>query len=136
MWGYVLIGLGVTVLFVDIYFVWIVWGFRKNNIRTCKGYLVNTLQYRDVYVGGKAGRFYKHYLDYEYVYRVNGKEYRISGGVPGAKADLRQSVDIVYQKHKPQRAYIRGLTIPHQLVTALLMCPIWIGFIIIGFLLL
>ena len=136
MWGYVLMGIGVTVLFVDRYFAWIVWGFRKNNTCTCKGYLVNTLQHKDVYVGGKAGRFHKHYLDYEFVYRVNGMEYRISGGVSGTKADLCHSVDIVYQKHKPQLVYIRGLTIPHQLITALLMCPVWIGFLIIGFLLL
>ena len=136
MWGYVTIGIGITVLFFDLYFAWISCGFLKNNTRKCKGYLVNTLQQRDVYVGGKGGRFHKHYLDYEYVYRVNGKEYRISGGVPGTKANLRQSVDIVYQSRKPQLAYIRDLTIPYQPITAILLCPVWIGLIIIGLLLL
>ncbi len=136
MWGYVSIGIGITVLLFDLYLAWISWGFRKNNACKCKGYLANTLQHKNVHVGGKGGRFYKHYLDYEYVYRVYGKEYRLSGSVPGTKANLRQSVDIVYQKRKPQHAYIRDLTIPYQPITALLLCPIWIGLIILGFLLL
>ena len=135
MLGYVAICVGTALLFLDVYLVYISLGFRKNNCNKCKGYLASTSQYRNHYVGGKAGRFYKHYLEYVYVYRVNGTEYRISGGVPGVKSNMSQVVDIVYQKKNPKLAYIHRLTSPIQPIIALLLFPLCVVLVICGIIL-
>lgn len=92
--------------------------FRPKYCSCCKGYLQKTTQYRNKYVGGKNGRWYKHYIDYTYVYRVDGKAYEISDGSPGTKSNLRTSVDVVYQIKNPKYAYIRN---PHPPIVPLLM---------------
>lgn len=135
MWGYVVLFAGTSIFLIDLYFVCISFGFRKTQCGKCKGYLTNIVQQRDVYVGVKSGRFYKHYLDYVYVYRISGKEYRISGGVPGMKSNVRQVVDITYQKKNPKFAYIDRLTFPIQPIVALTLCPLWVMLIVFGFLL-
>ena len=98
----------------------------------CKGYLIDSVQYKDKYVGGKAGRFYKRYLDYTYRYKVNGKDYTVSGGVPGTNANMNSVVDVIYQKNNPKYAYIHKLTIPMQPIIVALLCPLWIAACILG----
>ena len=136
MWGYIVILIGIVFFLIDAYLVYVSLGFRKSTCKTCKGYLDNVTRHKDHYAGGKAGRFYKSYLDYVYVYRVNGQEYRISGGVPGAKENLPSSVDIVYQQKNPKLAYIKKLTFPIQPIVALLLLPLWILLVILGIVLL
>ena len=132
MWGYVAICVGIALFFLDVYLVYISLGFRKNKCNKCKGYLASTSQYRNHYAGGKAGRFYKHYLEYVYVYRVNGTEYRIFGGIPGTKENMNSSVDIIYQKRNPKLAYIKKLTFPIQPIVAILLFPLWIMIVMCG----
>ena len=86
--------------------------FRPKYCSCCKGYLQKTTQYRNKYVGTRNGRWYKHYIDYKYVYRVDGRAYEISGGSPGTKSILRTSVDMVYQTNNPKYAYIKNLHPP------------------------
>ena len=132
MLGYIAIFVGIVLFFLDVYFIYIALSFRKNKCNQCKGYLASTNQHKNHYVGGKSGRFYRHYLDYVYVYRVNGKEYRISGGVPGTKGNIRSAVDIIYQKNNPQFAYIDKLTFPVQPIIAILLFPLWAMIVICG----
>ena len=130
--GYAALFVGIVIFFFDVYFIFLSAGFRKKHCAKCKGYLVNTIQHKNYYSGGKAGRFYKRYLDYDYVYRVNRKEYHISGGVPGVKGNMSQVVDIVYQKKDPKLAYIYRLTFPIQPIIALLMFTLCVMFVICG----
>ena len=132
MLGYGLLFFGILIFVLNLYFFFISCGFRKNQCKKCKGFLRNTIQHENIYVGMKGGRFYKHFLDYLYVYRVNGKEYSISGGVPGTKRNIRPAVEIIYQKKNPKYAYVRGLTFPIQPVIAFLLCPLWILLVICG----
>ncbi len=132
MWGYVALFFGAVIFLIDLYFVYISFGFCKRYCARTKGYLVNTTQHKDIYVGGKSGKFYRRYLDYVYVYRVSGKEFRISGGVPGVKSDISRVVDIIYQKKNPQLAYINRLTFPMQPIVALLLSLLWIMLIVCG----
>jgi hypothetical protein len=71
-------------------------------------------------------------LEYVYVYRVNGTEYRISGGIPGTKGSMNSSVDIIYQKSNPKLAYIKKLTFPIQPIIAILLFPLWIMIVMCG----
>ncbi len=135
MWGYIAIFVGTVLFVLDVYMAYISLGFRKSNCHKCKGYLVNTNQQMNHYAGGKAGRFYKHYLDYEYVYHVNGAEYRISGGVPGTKGNISSSVDIIYQKKNPKLAFVHNLTLPIQPIVAILLLPLWAMILTCGVLL-
>ena len=132
MLGHVVLFVGIILSLAEIYFIFISIGFRKKQCKRCRGYLINTIQHKNHYSGGKCGRFYKSYLDYDYIYRVNGKEYHISGGVPGVKSNISQVVDIVYQKKNPKFAYIHRFTFPIQPIIALLLFPLCVMFVICG----
>ena len=127
MFGYAVLFVGIILFLADVYFIFVSVGFRKKQCKRCRGYLVNTVQRKNHYSGGKAGRIYKNYSDYDYVYRVDGKEYHIYGGVPGVKGNISRVVDIVYQKKNPKLAYIHRLTFPIQPIIAVLLSPLWIA---------
>ena len=133
MMGYVVIGIGGIIFLIDLYFLFVSLGFRKNNVKKCKGYLENTIQYHDVWRGGKSGRFYKHFIDCTYVYRVDGKPYYISDGNPGTKGERKRVVDVIYQKNHPEFSYMKGLTFPEQPIVAAVLCPFWVFMAIWGF---
>ena len=123
--------IAVGVLLIDVYLFYRALGFRRHLCGKCKGYLKNTIQLKNVYLpSGSFARFYKRYIEYVYVYRVDGKEYLLDGGNPGTKKVLRNSVDIIYQKRKPERAYISDMTFPVESIYACLLCPLWIILII------
>lgn len=130
--GIITLLIGICIFLIDMYLLFVSIGFRKKNCHKCKGYLIDSVQYKDTYVGGKAGRVYKHYLDYSYGYKVNGKEYTVSGGVPGTKVNMKSVVDVIYQKSNPKYAYIYRLTIPMQPIIAVLLCPLWIAVCVLG----
>lgn len=52
-------------------------GFSIGKSNTVRAYLSESNYQKNVYRGGKAGRFYKHMTDCVYVYRVDGKPYEI-----------------------------------------------------------
>ena len=133
--GYVTVAVGIFLFLLDLYFLLISLGFRKTLCEKCKGYLTDTMQYKDVYRGGKSGRFYKRFIEYAYVYRVDGKQYSVSGGNSGTKGNLPRTVDVIYQKNHPEFAYIKDLTFPEQPIVAAMLCPLWIMLTVCGFLL-
>ena len=128
---YLVLTVFLIIFLIDLYFTVVSLGYRKKYCAKCKGYLLNTQQRRDVYIGGATGRFYKHYLDYKYTYKINGKTYEISDGTPGTKKNIPYCVDIIYQKKNPKFAYIKNLTIPFEPVIAFILLPLWIMFLII-----
>ncbi len=124
---------GICLLVLDIYFFYISYGYRRYLCGKCKGYLKDTKQLKNVYLPSAGfARFYKRYIKYVYAYRVDGKEYFIDGGAPGAKSNLRNAIDIIYQKKNPKRAYIEDLAFPVEGIVACLICPLWIMLIICG----
>ena len=133
--GYVTVAVGIFLFLLDLYFLLISLGFRKTLCEKCKGYLTDTMQYKDVYRGGKSGRFYKRFIEYAYVYRVDGKQYSVSGGNSGTKGNLPRTVDVIYQKNHPEFASIKDLTFPEQPIVAAMLCPLWIMLTVCGFLL-
>ena len=133
--GYMTMTIGIFLFFLNLHFFLISLNFRKNRCEKCKGYLTDITQYKDVYRGGKSGQFYKRFIDYAYVYRVNGKQYSVTGGNQWGKGDLPRTVDIIYQKNHPAFAYIKGMTFPEQPIVAIMLCPLWIMLTICGFLL-
>jgi hypothetical protein len=125
--------LGAIIFLLDLYLFFASLGYRKKNCRKCKGYLEDTTQLKNVYIGGKASRFYKRWLEYTYVYSVDGKQYRVSGGVPGVRNNVKNIVDIIYQTKNPKRAYIDRLTFPLlEPVFFFILLPLWIIFVICG----
>ena len=132
MWGYIVLFVGIIIFLFDLYFAFISFGFFKKGCKKCKGYLVHTVRRKNIY---KRRFFYKNYLNFVYVYCVNGKEYHISEGVPGKKSNIGSVVDVIYQKKNPKFAYIRNLTFPNQPIIAVLLCPTWFILVLCGFLL-
>ena len=95
MWGYIVLFVGIIIFLFDLYFAFISFGFFKKGCKKCKGYLVHTVRRKNIY---KRRFFYKNYLNFVYVYCVNGKEYHISEGVPGKKVILVQLLMLSIKK--------------------------------------
>lgn len=134
--GVIFLLIGVVLFLAEIPLFLIFVGFRNGNCCRCNGYLKKEKHEKNKYVGAKCGRFYKDYIEYVYVYNVNGKEYTISGGAPGKTGDLPGNVKVIYQKSKPKYAYINKLTLPIQPIVFALLLPICAAFIVCGILLL
>lgn len=107
-------------LFLFIRNVVILYGFRKGNTKKTNGYLNEVKHEKNVYVGRKSGRFYKHWVSYTYTYHVNEKSYSVSGGSSGKPDNIQRTVRIIYQKKKPKYAYAENHTFPNQIVYAIL----------------
>ena len=110
---------GIVLLLFAIHNLIVFIGFRKSNIENTNGYLTETIGEKNVYKGGRNGRWHKNWVNYFYSYRVNGISYIIEGGCSGTKQGLRTSVKIIYQKKHPKRAYIKGMTIPMNIIYAI-----------------
>lgn len=130
MFDYVVMAISLSVFVAETYLIYISLGFRKSKRAKCKGYLNTTTQYRNKYVGRKSGRFYKHYIDYIYTYTVDGKTYRISGGAPGIKNNLRQTVDVIYNKKHPRFSYADKVTFPLPIFAAVFLFPVSAFFLV------
>lgn len=129
MWGYIILLIAIIVLLIDLYFAFVSIEFLKKRCGKCKGYLVRTIQHKNIYI---RRHFYRHYLDFVYVYRVNEKEYNLAGRVPATKSMVRSVVEVIYQKKNPKLAYIKNLTIPNQPIISILLCPAWIILVVLG----
>ena len=90
-----------------IYMTRYIIGFRKSNLLEVTGYLAKTELLKNVFRGHPfSGKWYKHWTNYEYTYRINGQQYSICGGRPGQKKALPQSITIAVQKDAPKNAVI------------------------------
>lgn len=116
--------IGILLLIIAFYNFIVFVGFRKNNVKKVNGYLQSTKSEKNVFKGGRNGRWHKNWVNYVYSYRVAGKKYTISGGVGGTKQNLNTTVKVVYQKKHPQKAYIKNLTFPMQIIYAVLVLVI------------
>lgn len=112
----VILIIGIALLCLSLYLLYVTLGFRKGKTAKCKGYLEEVTHRKNVYRGRSQGGFYKNYVWYVYVYKVNGKKYRISGGVPGVKGNLSNTVTVVYQKRNPKFAHLDGMPFPVEAV--------------------
>ena len=121
---------GIVLLLFAICNLIVFLGFRKENIETANGYLTETISEKNVYKGGHNGRWHKNWVNYVYSYRVNGISYTIEGGGSGTKQGLSTVVKIIYQKKHPKRAYIRGMTIPMNIIYAIALFVIAIMLLI------
>ena len=111
--------IGLVLLIIAFYNFAIFYGFRKENIKKVNGYLQSTESEKNVYKGGKVGHWHKNWVNFVYSYNANGKIHTISGGVSGTKQNLNTVVNVVCQKNHPERAYIKGLTMPMNIIYAI-----------------
>ena len=126
--GYVILIIGSIVFLIDLYLALVSLNFQKKRTKSVRGYLTTTKSSKDVYKRGN--HFYKHYVTFVYNYRVNGKLYQASGGVPCKKGNLPSVVEIIYQKWNPKLAYVNQLSRPIHPFLCLLLCPIWVTMIV------
>lgn len=88
--------------------LFILWGYRKANVKKVNAYLQSTTHEKDVYLsGGKvsSGRFYKHWTEAIYVYRVEGIPYTIRDSSPSRPSEMTKMTKVIYQISNPKRAY-------------------------------
>lgn len=126
------ISIGVVMMILSMRFLYISLHFLKSKTSQTLGFLASSEHKRNVYKGGKAGRFYKDWMEYSYNYRVNGKEYEISCSNSGKPANIARVVTVTYQTKRPKYAYIKGLTFPLQPVASAVLFVFAAVFIICG----
>lgn len=112
----VLIGLGAVLILAA---VWFIFGWRKGNRAETIGWLSDTKHVANMYT---KRRFYKHYVHYAYVYRVNDREYTYKNGAGGTRTELPIKIKIVYQKTHPSIGcpkYVQNVYIALALLVAI-----------------
>ena len=92
--------------------------FLRKQTKETRGFRVSCEHQRDVYKGGKSGRWHAHWVRCTFLYQVSGKEYRVSCEKPGEPCDIRKTVQVVYLKKHPKCAYIKDLSFPWQYIAA------------------
>lgn len=122
-------------LFADLFFIIrLSCYYRCGKTDTTGAYLKKTHHQRNVYKGRKSGRWYKHWTDYVYSYRVDGKEYEISCDGPWLPSALPRVISVTYQTKHPNRAYIKRLRHPDALIGVIVMSVFSVMFFIISIL--
>ena len=96
--------LSVPFLVGALYYLSCYLGFRNGKTDVVYGELVKTEYRKNVYKRGRG--WYKHYTNFAYKYKVDGKEYLVSGSDPLRPHNLSRIEKIVYQTKYPKRAYI------------------------------
>ena len=124
--------IGSVLLVLSLPFIYISLGFRFGKMSKTRGYLSQHKHEKNVYKGGKAGRWYKHWMEYTYQYRVDGNEYRVNGSNPGKPNEIPKTVLILYQTKHPQYAYAKNLTLPTQPFVAAVCLILGLLFLICG----
>lgn len=92
----------------SIYFVYMahyILGFR--NLIRITGYLGKTETRKHVFRGHPfSGKWHEYWTNYEYIYRVDGQQYSVHGGIAGQRKDLPLRVTIAAQKNAPKNAIV------------------------------
>lgn len=113
------------------WFTCYLFGFRKTNQMTVDGFLESSVQKRKVFRGHPfSGKWHPFWSEYTYVYRVDGKPYRVRGGCAGLIRDLPQRVKVICQKTAPQHAFVPRFEKPFPGWGILLF---FAGFAVMGF---
>ena len=133
---YVFLLLGAISFASAFTFLMIAIGFRRSTTSKTNGFLERTNRKQNVYIGGISGKWYKSWLDYTYVYRVDDKQYTVSGGLPGKPEKMKTAVTVIYQKKHPNFSYIQGITFPIQPIIAVMLFVVSSAFFIPGIILL
>ena len=133
---YVFLLLGAISFSLAFIFLMIAIGFRHSTTSKTNGYLERINRKQNVYIGGISGRWYKSWLDYTYIYRVDGKQYTVSSGTPGKPNNMKTVVAVIYQKKHPDFSYIKGITFPVQPIIAVMLFVVSSLFLIPGIILL
>jgi len=82
-------------------------GLRKSNRIEVIGWLSVTETERNVFYGHPfTGKWYRNWVRFTYIYRVDGKDYSVSGGTPGQRKDLPMRTTVCVQKNAPANAFI------------------------------
>ena len=107
-------------------------GFIGDRASKVKGYLCRCEHLKDVYKGGAAGMWHKNWMRGVWAYRVGGKEYKISCGMPGKPDEMPGIVTVICRTAHPEQAYIKGLTLPVQPFAAGAFFVLGLVFILCG----
>ena len=95
-------------LYASVWSLWVFFHFKPKYCSKCKGFLRKEQYFEKRKVGSYySDEYTKDWLDSVYVYKIDGKEYSVSGGAHGKKGSSPCTVDIVYQTKNPKRAYVK-----------------------------
>ena len=98
--------LGITALIISIVLFVIHSEYRPGKSAQVRGYLKEAKYQKDVYRGGKSGKFYKHMTDCVYTYRVDNVAYEVKMSLAQKPHHAPKTVMVTYQKKHPKRSCI------------------------------
>ena len=108
-----ILGAGLGALTLRLLWVWS--RYRPPYSAKCRGYLRNQRYSKEKRIAKQA---VKDWVDYVYAYTVDGRTYLLKDGAHGKNENIPKTVTVIYQKKRPDRAYIKGMTVPHE--------PVWV----------
>ena len=94
--------LGTITLIISIVLFVIHSKYRPGKSAQVRGYLKETNYQKNVYSGGKSGKFYKYMTDCVYTYRVDNVPYEVKMSIPQQPHHAPKSVMVTYQKKTSQ----------------------------------
>lgn len=98
--------ISITALIISIVLFVIHSEYRPGKSAQVRGYLKETNYQKNIYRGGKSGKFYKYMTDCVYTYRVDNVPYEVKLSIPQQPHHAPKSVMVTYQKKHPKRACI------------------------------
>ncbi len=112
----ILIGFSVFCIMVSVpflvgalYYLSCYLGFRNGKTDIVYGELVESEYRKNIYTR-RGRKWYKHYTNFEYKYKVDGNEYIVSEGSPLRPHNLSRIEKIIYLPNNPKRAYLPKYT--------------------------
>lgn len=122
-------------LYASVWALWVYFHFKSKYCSKCKGFLRKEQYFKKRKVGGyHSDRYVNDWVDSLYTYKVDGKEYGVSGGAHGKKGSSPCTVDIVYQTKNPKRAYVKfkRSSPPQYWAISVFTIPFFVLFLICG----
>lgn len=115
IFGYLILLASGLLLIQGIWALVISLGYRKGKTARGRAWLEHTTYTPKINTHDRQGRFIRCHTEARYAYAVDGKKYTLEHGFTNAApGDLRSCEKVVYQKNRPDRAYLANITTPTE----------------------
>ena len=89
--------------------------YRKGKTAGTRARLEHTKYTSEINSHDRQGRFIRCHTEAQYAYTVDGKKYTLEQGFPNVTpGKLGSSVKVIYQKKRPNRAYLENINPPTE----------------------
>ncbi len=115
VFGYLLLLASGLLLIQGVWALVISLDYRKGKTARGKAWMEQTKYTPKINTHDRQGRFIRCHTEARYAYTVDGKKYTLEQGFTNVTpANLGSSAKVVYQKKRPDRAYLENISPPTE----------------------